>query len=192
MPFEVTGSRRECADVGTPRFRVQYAYAQTNDSAVNTIFTTTFRSGRTSRERAFQLAEPFCDGFVRFGQEEDEHETSRGPRWTVPTPEIVEKRVMCWGAVLHVVVLLNWDSTIVEHTFSWFRRDAGRPHTPRELRRKLSRVLLPESVIWWYPSVGSLSVCGFFLWAFLRSRVYEEKPRNIWRPRFVKKSNKSI
>lgn len=66
----------------------------------------------------------------------------------------------------------------------WFQQDGATAHTARASMRVL-REIFEERVISrfgdvpWPPRSPDLSVCDFFLWGFLKSRVYEDKPRTL-------------
>jgi hypothetical protein len=63
----------------------------------------------------------------------------------------------------------------------WFQQDGATAHTARA-SKDLVRALFNNHVISrfgdvpWPPRSPDLSTCGFFIWGFLKSRVYESKP----------------
>lgn len=66
----------------------------------------------------------------------------------------------------------------------WFQQDGATAHTARA-SMDLVRALFNNHVISrfgdvpWPPRSPDLSTCDFFLWGFLKSRVYESKPRTL-------------
>lgn len=66
----------------------------------------------------------------------------------------------------------------------WFQQDGATAHTARISMQAL-RSLFPGRLISrngdlpWPPRSPDLTVCDFFLWGYLKSRVYMNKPRTI-------------
>lgn len=66
----------------------------------------------------------------------------------------------------------------------WFQQDGASAHTARASMAVL-RQLFPHRLIsrfgdiFWPPRSPDLSVCDFFLWGYLKLRVYEAKPRTL-------------
>jgi len=66
----------------------------------------------------------------------------------------------------------------------WFQQDGATAHTARSTMAVL-RPLFPNHVIsrsgdiLWPPRSPDLSTCDFFLWGYLKSRVFESKPRTL-------------
>jgi hypothetical protein len=67
------------------------------------------------------------------------------------------------------------------HTL-WFQQDRATPHTARTVIRVLNE-MFPGCMIsrrWnieWLARSPDLNACDFFLWGYLKSKVYEKKPR---------------
>ena len=73
---------------------------------------------------------------------------------------------------------------------TWFQQDGATCHTARETMNCLkgmfgNRLISRNAQIIWPSRSPDLSVCDFFLWGYLKSKVYEKKPR----PGTVKNSN---
>lgn len=66
----------------------------------------------------------------------------------------------------------------------WFQQDGATAHTARTSMTAI-RTAFPNYVISrfgdlpWPPRSPDLSMCDFYLWGFLKSRVYEGKPRTL-------------
>ena len=66
----------------------------------------------------------------------------------------------------------------------WFQQDGATAHTARISMERV-RQAFPGKVISrfgdvpWPPRSPDLTIPDFFLWGFLKSRVYAEKPRSI-------------
>ena len=66
----------------------------------------------------------------------------------------------------------------------WFQQDGATAHTSREAMVEL-RMLLPGKLtshrgdVPWPPRSPDLSPCDFFLWGYLKGKVYVDKPRDI-------------
>ena len=66
----------------------------------------------------------------------------------------------------------------------WFQQDGATAHTARAAMTVV-RAMYPDSLILgcgdvlWPPRSPDLSICDFFLWGYLKSRVYEGKPRTL-------------
>uniref|UniRef100_A0A1B6CQC5 Tc1-like transposase DDE domain-containing protein n=2 Tax=Clastoptera arizonana TaxID=38151 RepID=A0A1B6CQC5_9HEMI len=66
----------------------------------------------------------------------------------------------------------------------YFQQDGATAHTAR-VSMAAVRQIFPNRVIsrfgylHWPPRSPDLSMCDFFLWGFLKSRVYENKPRTL-------------
>jgi len=64
----------------------------------------------------------------------------------------------------------------------WFQQDGVTANTARasmEAIRALFRVVSRFGDIHWPPRSPGLSICDIFLWGYLKSRVYEGKPRTL-------------
>jgi hypothetical protein len=64
----------------------------------------------------------------------------------------------------------------------WFQQGGATAHTARTVMRVLSeifpvRVISRSEDIEWPARSSDLNVCDFFLWGYLKSSVYEKKPR---------------
>ena len=72
----------------------------------------------------------------------------------------------------------------VDMTNMWFQQDDATSHTATQSMNVLRR-MFPERIIsrfgdlCWPSRSPDLSVCDFFLWGYLKSRVYISKPRTI-------------
>jgi hypothetical protein len=67
------------------------------------------------------------------------------------------------------------------HTL-WFQQEGVTPHTVRTAMRVLNemfpgRVISRRENIEWPARSPDLNACDFFLWGYLKSKVYEKKPR---------------
>jgi hypothetical protein len=67
------------------------------------------------------------------------------------------------------------------HTL-WFQQDGATPRTARMAIRVLNemfpgRVISRRGNIEWPARSPDLNACDFFLWGYLKSKVYEKKPR---------------
>lgn len=66
----------------------------------------------------------------------------------------------------------------------WFQQDGATPHTTRESINALQR-LFPGHIISrrgnieWPPRSPDLTACDYFLWGYLKHKVFVDKPRNI-------------
>jgi len=66
----------------------------------------------------------------------------------------------------------------------WFQQDGATSHTARLSINAIqqifgNRIISKNGDIQWPPRSPDLSVCDFFLWGYLKSKVYAQKPRNI-------------
>ena len=64
----------------------------------------------------------------------------------------------------------------------WFQQDSVTPHTPAASRLWLQerfpgRVISLKEEVQWAPHSPDLSPLDFFLWGYLKDRVYKDKPR---------------
>jgi hypothetical protein len=66
----------------------------------------------------------------------------------------------------------------------WFQQDGATAHTARTAM-SVVRALFPDRLISrcgdvpWPSRSPDLSMCDFFLWGYVKSRVHEEKPRTL-------------
>ena len=66
----------------------------------------------------------------------------------------------------------------------WFQKDGATAHTARAAMAVV-RTMFPDRLISrcgdvpWPPWSPDLSMCDFFLWGYLKSRVYEGKPQTL-------------
>jgi hypothetical protein len=70
----------------------------------------------------------------------------------------------------------------VETQSLWFQQDAATAHTARNATRILeytfpARVISRRRTIEWPARSPDLNACDFFLWGYLKRKVYEKKPR---------------
>ena len=67
----------------------------------------------------------------------------------------------------------------------WFQQDGATAHTPREAMAELWRLFPGKlishrgDVLWPPPHSPDLSPCDFFLWGYLKRKVYVDKPWDI-------------
>ncbi|KAL4107251.1 hypothetical protein QTP88_017631 [Uroleucon formosanum] len=73
---------------------------------------------------------------------------------------------------------------IINPSNVWFQQDGAPPHTAIATMNVI-REMFPGRLIsrfgdmHWPPRSPDLTVCDFFLWGYLKSRVYESKPRTL-------------
>ena len=66
----------------------------------------------------------------------------------------------------------------------WFQQDGPTAHTARA-SMTVVRQMSPQHVVSrfgdvpWPPRSPDLSACNFFLWSYLKSKVYVQKPRTV-------------
>ena len=66
----------------------------------------------------------------------------------------------------------------------WFQQDHAKAHTVR-VSMEVVRRIFPQHVIFrfgdvsWLPRSPDLSICNFFLWGYLKCRVYTKRSRMI-------------
>ena len=65
---------------------------------------------------------------------------------------------------------------------TWFQQDGATAHTARVPMNGLiemfgTRVISHRGKVRWPPRSSDLSVCDYFLWGYLKSRVYKDRPR---------------
>jgi hypothetical protein len=66
----------------------------------------------------------------------------------------------------------------------WFQQDDATAHTARA-SMQVVRDMFPQHVIFhfgdihWLPHSHDLSICDYFLWGYLKSKLYINKPHNI-------------
>jgi hypothetical protein len=70
----------------------------------------------------------------------------------------------------------------VETQTLWFQQDGAMAHTARNAMRVLkdrfpARVISQRGTVEWPARSPDLSACDFFLWGYLKIKVYENKPR---------------
>lgn len=66
----------------------------------------------------------------------------------------------------------------------WFQQDGATAHTARNSMEAIravfrGRIISRFGDIDWPPRSPDLSMCDYFLWGFLKSRVYQHKPRTL-------------
>jgi hypothetical protein len=73
-----------------------------------------------------------------------------------------------------------------KHKYSrvWFQQDGATCHTAHDTMEVLKkhfndRIVSRGMPISWPPRSPDLSVCDFFLWGYLKARVYRDKPRDL-------------
>ena len=66
----------------------------------------------------------------------------------------------------------------------WFQQDGATAHTAQITMAKL-RQMFPSRLVsrWgdveWPPRSPDLSICDFFLWGYLKEKVFKHRPRNL-------------
>ena len=66
----------------------------------------------------------------------------------------------------------------------WFQQDADTPHTSKDVLAWLKQKFGQRLISWkteniWPPHSPDLSALDFFLWSYLKDRVYKCKPANV-------------
>ena len=63
----------------------------------------------------------------------------------------------------------------------YFQQDAATAHTPMNVLQNMfpGRLISRFGDVPWPPRSPNLSSCDFFLWGYLKGRVYTQKPRNL-------------
>ena len=67
----------------------------------------------------------------------------------------------------------------------WFEQDGATAHTARALMTVV-RQMFPQHIVSrfgdvpWPPRSPDLAACNFFLWGYLKSKVYVRKPRTVY------------
>jgi len=62
----------------------------------------------------------------------------------------------------------------------WFQQEGGTAHTARALMAAVRHQTISRfGDLHWPPRSPDLSMCDFFLWSYLKSRVYATKPRSL-------------
>jgi len=71
-------------------------------------------------------------------------------------------------------------------SLTWFQQDGATPHTAKKTIAFLKQAFKERIIsihsgndIQWSPRSPDLSTCDYFLWGYLKSRVYENKPRSL-------------
>ena len=90
-------------------------------------------------------------------------------------------KCVCWDAAIFAAPTLNNFPQLHE---AWFQQDGATSHTARQPMaavRELFRNLVISRLgdIPWPPRSPDLSVCDFFLWGYLKNRVYTTRPRTL-------------
>ena len=67
---------------------------------------------------------------------------------------------------------------------TWFQQDGATAHTARASLNKLremfgARVISHRGDVQWPPRSPDLNACDYFLWGYLKNRVYQNRPRTI-------------
>ena len=76
----------------------------------------------------------------------------------------------------------------------WFQQDGATAHTARASLTSVraafpNHVISPFGDLPWPPRSPDLSMCDFYLWGFLKSRVYAGKPRTLGELKTAKREN---
>jgi hypothetical protein len=124
------------------------------------------------------------------------------PDFSIQAP-LHSQRITVWAAISrkHVIgpVFLNenvnadvYSEIIRNHLFpglrhhklvkkAWFQQDGATPHTANRvlelLRTKLGDRIISKGL--WPPRSPDLTPCDYFLWGFLKDRVYIQRPKNL-------------
>ena len=81
-------------------------------------------------------------------------------------------------------MLVDWFFPQVDNAELWFQQDGATPHTAREILELLrgkfpNRLISRFGTINWPARSPDLSAPDYWLWGYLKDRVYTPKPRNI-------------
>jgi len=84
--------------------------------------------------------------------------------------------------MLHTFLELELQRLGVETQTLWFQQDGATAHTAKTAMRVLNdmfqaRVISRRGSIEWPARLLDLSACNFFLWGYLKSKVYKKKPQ---------------
>jgi hypothetical protein len=61
----------------------------------------------------------------------------------------------------------------------WFQQDGATAHTARASMTVVRQKFSHFGDVPWSPRSPDLSACDFFLWGYLKSKVYVRKPRTV-------------
>jgi hypothetical protein len=86
--------------------------------------------------------------------------------------------------MLHTFLELELQRLGAETQTLWFQQDKATVHTARTTMCVLNemlpaRVISQRGNIEWPARSPNLNACNFFLWGYLKSKAYEEKPRTM-------------
>jgi hypothetical protein len=84
--------------------------------------------------------------------------------------------------MLHTFLEPELQKLGVETQTVWFQQDGATAHTVRNGMRVLkdmfpARVISRRGTVEWPARSPDINACDFFLWGYLKSKVYENKPR---------------
>ena len=88
----------------------------------------------------------------------------------------------CYTEMLRTFLELELQRLGVETQTLWFQQDGATAHTARTAMWVLNEMfpacmISQRGNIEWPARLPDLSACDFFLWGYLKSKVYEKKPR---------------
>jgi hypothetical protein len=88
----------------------------------------------------------------------------------------------CCTEMLHTFLEPELQRLGVETQTVWFQQDGATAHTARNAMRVITdmfpaRVISQRGTVEWPARSPNLNACDFFLWGYLKSKVYENKPR---------------
>jgi hypothetical protein len=69
-----------------------------------------------------------------------------------------------------------------EREYCFFQQDGATSHTSERSLARVHEMFTAERTVskgLWPPRSPDLSTCGFYLWGYLKGRVYEQNARNI-------------
>jgi hypothetical protein len=106
-------------------------------------------------------------GHCFFEDEADRAVTVNSSCYTEMLPTFLEPELQRLGVETHTL---------------WFQQEGATPHTARTTMRVLNemfpgRVISRSGNIEWPARSPEHNACDFFLWGYLKSKVYEKKPR---------------
>lgn len=84
-------------------------------------------------------------------------------------------------AASYLDMLKDWFITMLEGSDTlnefWFMQDGARPHTADIVLRYLNTMF--DMGLEWSPYSPDMNPCDYFLWGYLKDRVYANNPQNF-------------